>query len=79
MNPEENQKLVGPSACGRGGNGINLPVRQVVEKSAEKPVVVKEEGSTSSLPERVLIFLLGSLVCCWYNGMIIFKCLVVVG
>ncbi|PPR88838.1 hypothetical protein GOBAR_AA31839 [Gossypium barbadense] len=53
MNPEENQKLVGPSACGRGCNGINLPVRQVVEKSAEKPVAVKEEGSTSSLPERV--------------------------
>lgn len=56
MNQDDNGKLAGPGACGRGCPGINLPVRQVVEKSAERLVAVEEEGSTSSLPERVLIF-----------------------
>ncbi|WRX35094.1 Protein kinase domain - like 10 [Theobroma cacao] len=53
MNQDDNGKLVGPAACGRGCTGLNLPVRQVVEKSAERLVAVEEEGSTSSLPERV--------------------------
>ncbi|OMO90069.1 hypothetical protein CCACVL1_07523 [Corchorus capsularis] len=53
MNQDDNAKLVGPSACGRGCTGVNLPVRQGVEKSAERLVAVEEEGSTSPLPERV--------------------------
>ncbi|XVF34812.1 hypothetical protein REPUB_Repub18cG0090700 [Reevesia pubescens] len=53
MNQDDNAKLVGPGACGRGCTGINLPVRQVVQKSAERLVAVEEEGSTSPLPERV--------------------------
>ncbi|KAK9043833.1 hypothetical protein V6N11_072160 [Hibiscus sabdariffa] len=53
MNPDDNCKLVGSGVRGRGCTGINLPVRQVVEKSAERLVAVEEEGSTSSLPERV--------------------------
>ncbi|XVF88512.1 hypothetical protein PTKIN_Ptkin19aG0056700 [Pterospermum kingtungense] len=53
MNQDDNGKLAGPGACGRGCTGINLPVRQVVEKSAERLVAVEEEGSTSSLPERI--------------------------
>ncbi|KAE8687909.1 Kinase family protein isoform 4 [Hibiscus syriacus] len=55
MNPDYNCKLVGSGAYGRGCTGINFPVRQVVEKSAERLVAVEEEGSTSSLPERVYV------------------------
>lgn len=54
MNQDENAKLV--VVRGRGRAGLDLPVRQVVEKSAEKLVAGEEEGSTSPLPERVLIF-----------------------
>ncbi|XP_022730129.1 casein kinase 1-like protein HD16 isoform X2 [Durio zibethinus] len=53
MNQDDNAKLVGPGACGRGCTGINLPVRHVVEKTAERLVAVEEEGSTNPLPERV--------------------------
>ncbi|KAL4297030.1 hypothetical protein GQ457_12G023360 [Hibiscus cannabinus] len=53
MNQDHNAKLVGPGACGRGGTGINLPVKPVVEKTAERLVAAEEEGSTSPLPERV--------------------------
>lgn len=52
MNQDDNGRLVGPGACGRGC-AINFPVRQVVEKSAERLVAVEEEGSTNPLPERV--------------------------
>ncbi|CAI0543234.1 unnamed protein product [Linum tenue] len=48
MNHNDNGKLLGHVRP-----GLEMPVRQPVERSAEKLVVGEEEGSTSPLPERV--------------------------
>lgn len=53
MNQDENAKLLGVGVRGRGRAGLDLPARQVVDKSAEKLAAGEEEGSTSPLPERV--------------------------
>lgn len=53
---QENAKPFVAGVRGRGGTGLELPVKQVVEKRAEKLLAVEEEGSVSPLPEKVLIF-----------------------
>ncbi|CAI0389935.1 unnamed protein product [Linum tenue] len=48
MNHDDNAKILG-----QGRPGLEMPVRQPVEKIAEKLVVGEEEGNASPLPERV--------------------------
>ena len=57
MNQDENAKLLGVGVRGRGRGGLDLLPRQAVDKSAEKLAAGEEEGSTSPLPERVLVFI----------------------
>ncbi|CAN0900149.1 Casein kinase 1-like protein HD16 [Linum grandiflorum] len=53
MNQDRNGKLLGTGMRDQGHPGLDLPLRQPVEKSAEKLVAGDEEGSASPLPERV--------------------------
>jgi hypothetical protein len=63
MNQGKNAKPLGTGAGGRGRGALDLPGRDVVaiqdelvvQKSAEKLDAVGKEGSTSPLPERVLL------------------------
>ncbi|EEF48278.1 casein kinase 1-like protein HD16 isoform X2 [Ricinus communis] len=55
MNQDQNAKVLGVGARGRGRAGLDLPVRQAGEKSAEKLAAGEEEGSTGPLPERVQV------------------------
>ncbi|GAV79502.1 LOW QUALITY PROTEIN: Pkinase domain-containing protein/Aldedh domain-containing protein [Cephalotus follicularis] len=52
MKQEENDNIFGAEVRGKGPAGLDLPVRQVVEKYADK-LVTEEDGSTGPLPERV--------------------------
>ncbi|CAN0901603.1 Casein kinase 1-like protein HD16 [Linum grandiflorum] len=53
MNQDENANFLGNGIRDQARPGLELPVRQPVERSAEKLVVGEEEGSTSPVPERV--------------------------
>lgn len=53
---QENAKRFAAGVHGRGGTGLDLPAKQVVEKKAEKLLAVEEEGSMSPLPEKVVTF-----------------------
>ena len=55
MNQDENANFLGTGIRDQARPGLELPVRQPVERSAEKLVVGEEEGSASPVPERVLI------------------------
>ncbi|KAJ0030590.1 hypothetical protein Pint_13154 [Pistacia integerrima] len=50
---QENAKRFAAGVHGRGGTGLDLPAKQVVEKKAEKLLAVEEEGSMSPLPEKI--------------------------
>lgn len=50
---QENTKTFIAGLRGRGGTGLDLPVKQAGEKRAEKLLAVEEEGSASPLPEKV--------------------------
>ncbi|CAN1120160.1 Casein kinase 1-like protein HD16 [Linum perenne] len=53
MNQDRNGKILGTGMRDQGHPCLELPVRQPVEKSAEKLVAGEEEGIASPLPERV--------------------------
>ncbi|CAN1331186.1 Casein kinase 1-like protein HD16 [Linum perenne] len=53
MNQDENANFVGTGMRDQTRPGLELPVRQPVERSAEKLIVGEDEGSTSPVPERV--------------------------
>ncbi|KAJ0013960.1 hypothetical protein Pint_20487 [Pistacia integerrima] len=53
---QDNAKRFASGVHGRGGTGLDLPAKQVVEKEAEKLLAVEEEGSMSPLPEKVVTF-----------------------
>ena len=53
---QENAKTSVAGLRDRVGTGLDLPVKQVGEKRAEKLLAVEEEGSASPLPEKVLLF-----------------------
>ncbi|KAH9800623.1 protein kinase domain-containing protein [Citrus sinensis] len=50
---QENTKTFVAGLRGRGGTGLDLPVKQVGEQRAEKLLAVQEEGSASPLPEKI--------------------------
>lgn len=53
---QENTKRFAAGIHGRGGRGLDLPAKQIVEKKAEKLLAAEEEGSMSPLPEKVVTF-----------------------
>ncbi|XP_044471724.1 casein kinase 1-like protein HD16 isoform X2 [Mangifera indica] len=50
---QENTKRFAAGIHGRGGRGLDLPAKQIVEKKAEKLLAAEEEGSMSPLPEKI--------------------------
>lgn len=64
MNQGKNSKLFGAGVGGQGHAGLDLPKRDLVvvhdelvdQKGAQKLAAIEDEGSSSPLPERVLLF-----------------------
>ena len=53
---QENTKTSVAGLRVKVGTGLDLPVKQVAEKRAEKLLAIEEEGSASPLPEKGTTF-----------------------